>query len=225
MGVVIVYHMKVSMSTSWHSLNKAFSKVIEGNSDLHVLVLSVGITVTQQHHLIMVGHVIVGYGDSRGPHYSINQAILAVRQGAVIHPHVAPTEDGHAVAVRYRPPPEVARGAPHHSIPSLLAVMNIYSVNNNICDILNGNARTTSNVHAGTPPVNSFEGIHDELFLQLDYHVTLKNNPQRLVLNDGVAEGSGFRGDRIVVAGVGDHIDFTVSSANGILAESNGAIG
>lgn len=45
-----------------HSLNKPFTKMVEGNSDLHILVLCVAITMSQEHDLVVVGHVIVGDG-------------------------------------------------------------------------------------------------------------------------------------------------------------------
>lgn len=37
--------------------------MVEGYSDLHIFVLFIGITVTQEHDLVMVDHVIVGDGD------------------------------------------------------------------------------------------------------------------------------------------------------------------
>ena len=46
--------------------------MVKGNGDLHVLVPSESVTVTQKHNLVMVGHVIVGYGDGRGSMDGIN---------------------------------------------------------------------------------------------------------------------------------------------------------
>lgn len=40
--------------------------MVEGDGDLHVFVLLVGIAVAQEHDLVVVGHVIVGDGDSCG---------------------------------------------------------------------------------------------------------------------------------------------------------------
>ena len=36
-----------------HSLDKALSKVVVGDGDLHLLVSNIGITMTQQHHLLI----------------------------------------------------------------------------------------------------------------------------------------------------------------------------
>ena len=46
--------------------------MVEGNGDLHVLVPSESVTVAQKHDLVMVGQVIVGYGDACGSMDGIN---------------------------------------------------------------------------------------------------------------------------------------------------------
>ncbi|KAK3439827.1 hypothetical protein EUGRSUZ_B00170, partial [Eucalyptus grandis] len=88
-----------------HSLGKAFSEVVESNGDLHVLVLYVGIAVAEQHDLVVVSYVIVGDGNGGGAVDGVDEPVLAVGQGAVDDPDVAPAEDRHAVTVRYRPIP------------------------------------------------------------------------------------------------------------------------
>lgn len=105
----------------------------------------------------------------------------------MVHPHVAPTEDGHAVTVGYSPPPVVLWGGPHHSIPSLLAIVYVQTMNDNVGHKLDGDAWPTSNVHAGSSTVDGLERVHDQLFLQLDCHVTLEDDPQWLVLNNGMS--------------------------------------
>lgn len=54
--------------------------MIEGNSDLHVLVLCVRVTVAQKHDLVMMSHVVVGDGDGGGSMDGINETIMAVGQ-------------------------------------------------------------------------------------------------------------------------------------------------
>lgn len=151
--------------------------MIEGNGDLHVLVLSIRIAVSQQHDLIMVRHVIVGNGDRGGPMNRINQPIVAIGQGAMVHPNMAPTEDGHAVAVGYGPPPEVVWGVPHHSVPSLLAIVDVESMYDNVGHVLDGNAWPTGNVHARSSAVEGLERVHDQLLLEPNRHVALENDP------------------------------------------------
>ena len=84
--------------------------MIEGNSNLHVLVLSKGVAVPQQHDLVMVSEVVVGDGDRRGAVDRVDQPVPAVGQRAVVHPNVLPAEDRYPVPVRHRPPPRVLRG-------------------------------------------------------------------------------------------------------------------
>ena len=81
--------------------------MVESNSDLHALVLSVGITVAQKHDLVMVSHVIVGDGNRGRAMNGIDQPIIAVRQRAMVNPYVTPSKDRHAITVRYGPPPVV----------------------------------------------------------------------------------------------------------------------
>lgn len=123
MGVVIVDHMEIPVSASWHSLDKPFSKVIKGYGDLHVLVLSVGIAVPQEHDFIMVGHVIVRNGDGGGPMNGVDKSVVTIGQRIMVHPYVSTAEDGHAVTIGYSPPAKVLWGVSHHSIPSLLAIV------------------------------------------------------------------------------------------------------
>jgi len=98
-GVVVVHHMEIPVSTPWHSLDKAFTKMIECYSDLHVLVLGVRITVSQKHNLVMMGHVIVGDGDGRGSMNGINETITTIRQRAMINPNMLRIKDGHTITV------------------------------------------------------------------------------------------------------------------------------
>lgn len=74
-SVVIVHHMEIPMSTPWHPLNETSSKMVVSNGYLHLLVSYIRVTVSQQHDLIVMGEVIVGYGDGSGSHDSIDKPI------------------------------------------------------------------------------------------------------------------------------------------------------
>lgn len=168
-------------------MDKTFSKVIKGYGDLHVLVFGVGVTVSQQHDFIMMCHVIIRNCDKARPFDGVDQTVVTVRQGTVVHPDMRSAEDGHAVAVRYSPPPEVPWGVTHHSIPSPLAVVYVNAVYDNVGHILYGDAWTTCYVDARSSTVDCFERVHDQFFLESDGHVALEDDPQRFVLDDGVA--------------------------------------
>lgn len=224
MGVVIVHHMEITMSTSWHSLNESFPKVVKGNSNLHILVLSVGITMPHKHDLVMMSQVIIRNGNRGRPVYGVDQPVVTIRQRAMVDPNMAPAEDRHTITVRYSPPPIVRGGGPHISVSPLLTVVYIDPVNNNIRHVLYSDARTISNVHTRTPAINGLKRVHYQFLLQFDNHVPGKYDPQRLFLNDGVAERPGLRIDHIIVARVRHDVNLAVSSANGVLTESDGAV-
>lgn len=64
--------------------------------------------------------------------------------------------------------------------------MDIYAVNNDICDELDGDASTIGNVYIDTTAINCLKAVHNKLLLECDHHVSLEHNPQRPVLNDSV---------------------------------------
>lgn len=52
--------------------------MVEGNGYLHVFVSGVAVTVSQEHDLVMMCHVIVRDGDGCGSMDGINQTIAAI---------------------------------------------------------------------------------------------------------------------------------------------------
>lgn len=197
--------------------------MVEGNGDLHILILSVAIAVSQQHHLVVVGEVIVGYGDGGGAMDGVDQPIPAIREGAVVDPHVAPSEDGDAVSVRHGPVPVVLGGVPDVGVPPLLAVVDVEAVDNDVRHVLHGEAGPAGYVHAGPPPVDRLERVEHQLLLEPDRHVPGEGDPQGLVLDGPVPQGARLRVDR-VVARVGHHVDLPVPSPDRMFAEPNRAI-
>jgi len=113
----------------------------------------------------MMRHVIVGDGDGGGPMDGVDQPVVAVRQGAMVDPHVASSEDGHAVAVRHGSPPVVPWGGAHHGVPSLLAVVHVDAVDDDVRHVLHGDAGAAGDVHAGAAAVDCLEGVHQKLLL------------------------------------------------------------
>lgn len=199
--------------------------MVKSNGDLHILVLSVRITVPQQHHFVMMRHVIVRNRDRCRPVNGVDQPIVTVRQRAVIHPDMASAEDRDAVAVRQRSEPEMPRGISHVCVPSLLAVVNVQSMNYDVRHVLNRNAGSAGDVDTGATAVDGLEGVHDQLLFQSNDHVASEDDPKGFVLDHCVPESSRFWVDGIVVAGVGDDVDLSVTAANGVFAEPNSTVG
>lgn len=173
----------------------------------------------------MVGEVVVGHSNSSGSHDGIDKAVGAVGEGAVVDPDVAGTEDGDGVAVGHGPPAVVAGRAPHHGVPRGPAVVDVEAVDDDVGDVLDGDAGAVCDVHVGATPVDGLEAVHDELLLERDHHVPLEDDPQRLVLDDGVAERAFLGVHGVVVAGVGDDVELAVAAADGVAAEADAAVG
>ncbi|KAL5990159.1 hypothetical protein ACLOJK_011056 [Asimina triloba] len=169
----------------------------------------------------MVGEVIVGDGDSSGPHDSIYKAIGAVGKGAVIYPDVAGTEDGNSITVGHCPPTIMAWGAANHRVASGLAVMDMESMDNNISDKLNGYAGPVCYMDICPTPIDGLEAVHNQLLFQDDDHVTLEYDPKGLVLDDGMPKSARARVDRIIVTGVSDDVVASITSTNGLAPKAN----
>jgi hypothetical protein len=176
-------------------------------------------------YLIVVGEVVVGDGDGRGSHDGIDESVGAVGEGAVVDPDVAGPEDGDGVSVGHGAPSVVGGGASHHGVPGGLAVVDVEAVDDDVGDELDGDAGAAGDVHVGAAAVDGLEAVHDELLPEPDDHVALEDDPERLLLDDGVAEGALARVDGVVVAGVGDHVEPAVAAADGVAAEADAAVG
>lgn len=181
--------------------------------------------VLHSTYLIVVGEVVVGHSDGSGTHNGVDEAVGAVGEGAVVDPDVAGAEDGDGVAVGHGAPPVVAGRAAHHGVAGGAAVVDVEAVDDDVGDVLDGDAGPVGDVHVGAPAVDGLEAVHDELLGEGDDHVALEDDPQRLVLDDGVPEGALLGVHGVVVASVGDHVDLAVAAADGVAAEADAAVG
>ena len=175
-------------------------------------------------NLIVVGKVVVGNGNGSWAHDSINEAISTAREWIVIDPYMAWTKNRNGIAIGHCPPPKVTWWAPHHGIPSGLAVMDVKTMNYNIRDKLDGDACSISNVDIDPTPINCFEAVHDELLLQCDHHVSLEHNPERSILDDSMAQSARLGVDRIIITRVSDHIEASITASNCISPKANAAV-
>lgn len=118
----------------------------------------------------------------------------------------------------------MAGRASHHGVPCGLAVVDVESVDDDVSDVLDGDAGTAGDVNVSASAVNGLEAVHDELLLERDDHIPLEDDPERLILDDTIAEGALSRVDRVIVAGVGDNVDLAIAATNGIAAEADAAV-
>lgn len=192
--------------------------MVEGDGDLHVLVLRVGVAVPQQHDLVVMGEVVVRDGDRGRAVDGVDEPVPAAGQRAVVDPDVGPPEYRHPVTVRQRPPAVVLWGVPHVRVSSLLAVVDVEAVNYDVRHVLDRDAGASRDVDARSSAVDRLERVHHKLLLELDHHVPGEDDPQRLVPDHGVPQGARL-GVHGVVPGVGDHVGLTVPAADGVLPE------
>lgn len=96
--------------------------------------------------------------------------------------------------------------------------MDVENLDYDVGDVLDCDACSICNVNTGSAAVNCLVAVHDELLLELEH------NPERLGLDDSVAEGDRFRVDGIVVTGVSDDIEVPIAAANCVSSETNGAV-
>lgn len=102
--------------------------------------------------------------------------------------------------------------------------MDVNAVDYDIGDELDGDTRSVSDVDVGAAAVNGLEAVHDELLLQGNDHVPLENNPEGLVLDDGMAERPRAGVHGVVIIRVGDDVVPAVTAANGIAAEPDATV-
>jgi hypothetical protein len=76
---IVVDDVDIAASAPGHPLYQLLAEVVEGDGHLHPGVRQVLIAVAQQHHLIVMGEIVVGDRDPRGPHHRVYEAIIAVR--------------------------------------------------------------------------------------------------------------------------------------------------
>lgn len=69
--------MDVAPPTPGHSLDEVLAEVVEGDGDLHARVREVVIAVSEEHDLVVVGHVVVGDGYPCGTHHCVDEPVLA----------------------------------------------------------------------------------------------------------------------------------------------------
>ena len=143
----------------------------------------------------------------------------------MINPNMAAAEDRNAVPVRYGSESEMSRGISHVRVSPWLTVVNVETMDYNVCHVLNGNARPTGDMDASATAVDGFEGIHNQFFFQSNHHIASEDDPEGFILDYGVTESSWFRVNWIIVAGVSDDVDLAVATANGVFAESNPTVG
>ena len=133
--------------------------------------------------------------------------------------------DGDPVTVGDSSEPDVRRRRSDQSVPRGFAVVNVDVVDDDVAHLLDREASVAGDLHVRASPVDGFVASDDELVPEFDPHVAGEDDPERLRLDHGVAEGSGGRVRRVVVGGVGDEVKAAAFAAERALSEADGAVG
>ncbi|GLT88826.1 hypothetical protein SLE2022_068350 [Rubroshorea leprosula] len=139
----------------------------------------------------------------------------------MINPNFLRPEDGNSVAVRSSPPPHMGGGRGNVSVARGLAVVNVYVVDDDVGHILKRQTTIPCDVDVSATTVKGLVTVEDELVLQLYDHVSAENDPERFVLDDGVAEGTRGGVYRVAVRRISHDIDPAPFSAQRTTSETD----
>jgi hypothetical protein len=224
--VVVVDDVEEAVAAARHPLHEVFAEVVEGDGDLHDLVLGEAVAAAEEHDVVVLGEVAVGDGDGGGAVGDVDEAVLAVEHGDVVDPDVAGAHDGDAVAVAGGAEAEVVVGVADLAAEVGDGVVDVEVVDDDVAHVLHGDLRARD-VHLRAAAVDGLVAVDDELVAEVDNHVAREHDPEGPVLDHGVPERALPRGHHVedVVGGVGHHVELAVVPAPGAVAEPHGALG
>lgn len=173
----------------------------------------------------MTSHMAIGDGNGGGSHDCIDQAVLAIGERDMIDPNIGDSEHRNSVAVALRAYPKVIHRVSDHPTLPLLDVVDVQSMNDDIPHELQRDLSSMADVNVGATPVYGLIAGDEQLLGEPDVHTAPKDDPERLRLDDGVSQGSGFRVDHVTVGRVGDDVDPAGLAAGGSVGEADGAVG
>ena len=190
---------------------------------MHSLVNAGCVIAISKANLVVMSEIIVWNGDMGRWHDCVNQTICAVRNGTMVHPDVPSCEDGNPISITYCSPPSMLWRIFYHSVSWRLTVVHVDAVNDDVCHILYGDTGAVSNVDVGASSIDCLETVHNELFLELDDHISLEDDPERFCLNHSMTQSAIGR-IHCIITGIRNDIKLAVFASNGVTAKSNAAI-
>lgn len=163
-------------------------------------------------------------GNSSGTLNGIYQSIFAISHGNMVNPNIAATKDGNAITITLSPETIMCLRISDHPTLTNHDVKDLDPMDDDVLHKLHRDASTLGNVNIDTSSINGLVAVHDELLLEGDEHASSKDDPQRAVTRDRVAERAGFRVHHIIVGGIGDHVEWSTFASNGVSTEALDAI-
>ena len=170
-------------------------------------------------HLVMLSEQVVWNGDSSGPQDCIDQPICAPWQRTVIHPDWSRRNDVNPISISLTSKSIMCGWAPHICISRRFAVVDMDSMNDDVIHILYCNASSVGNMDFGSSTVNSLVAVHEQLLLQLNIHIFLENDPERLRLDDSMAQSAESRIDWVVIIRISNCVNLAILTSNGVFCQ------
>ncbi len=205
----------------WHALDEVGTEMVEGNSDLHVFVEGILRMSAKEHNLVMVSEVVVGDSDGGGAFNDISETVSAVSEVVVIDPDIIGSEHVDAISVCGSSVPDMLRSAAYRGRSRRNAIVNVDPVHDDVGNELDRQASTSCYVYVRASSVQGLETVHDQLLFQLDQHVLLEDDPQRLVLYGAPPQCPWSWVHDVVVAVVCNDVDLSVLSSYCVSPESD----
>lgn len=110
-------------------------------------------------------------------------------------------------------------GVPNHAPILAYDVVDPHPVDDYIAHKLDSDSSTIGNVDSDAATIDGLVALHDELLLENDEHVAVKYDPQWLLLDHGMPEGSRSRVYEVVVASIRDDVERAVLATGGLVAK------
>lgn len=172
-----------------------------------------------------MAEVTIRNGDASTPPDGVHKAIVRLGEETMVHPDIMTGEYRYGGAIRLLPMSHMIRAAANGGRARRHNVVHVNAVHDDILHELNLEPSPTGEMNVGAPAINGLVRGQNELVLELDLHVAVENDPQRLGLQDAVAESALLGVHHVVVAVVCHHVHVAGFPPGSVFPESDGAIG
>lgn len=102
--------------------------------------------------------------------------------------------------------------------------MNVDAVDDHVLHELDRNLGPIADANICTPTIDCLVVRQDELFAELDDHVTGKDYPEWFGLDHSVAQGSWLWVHHVIVRWISDHVELPALASSGLAAKTEGTV-
>ena len=143
----------------------------------------------------------------------------------MVDPHMSGPEERDGISIGDGSPANMGGAGPDHGITCGAAVVDVETMNDDVGDILQGDAATPRDVHVVAAPIDGLEAVDQELLPQPNGHVGSKRDPQCVRLDHCVPQGPLPRIHWVIVPRVRDHVQVSVEASHRSPPEPHATLG